>query len=1008
MKIRSINIMCLILSLVSSLLFAQNKNTYTIQGEVKDSINGEMLIGANVFIKDTQTGTFTDTRGLFSIKLKPGKYILVISYIGYTPKEFEFTVNKDQIFNISLVPTTTAFEEVKITAQRKFFGNMEYGREIPNINGEVIAKQNINNASDILHARLTGVWAAKTSGAPGDHQKIRIRGQNSFFSSAEPLYVIDGVPVPIVNLSSLGISDLNIHDIENVTLLKDASSSALYGFQGGNGVVLIDTKQGAENVINFSTKFGYQWFNNFYDLMSTEDQLASLDSARSKMRVSLRDFYPELTDTLCNRDWQRDIFSPGSIQEYQLSASGSKGLLKYYFSGNYMDHSGILPNSEYSRYTFSTRIGRLFWKRLAIGLAYRGSAQENKNNQDEYKGNRLVYEGISKSPCLECTPDSLIYDYSNHNEPNIRIYYYNYPFLNSAELPQSIIENNSHSLSISTHAISCFARLRISDYLNMDIMESFMLRQTDYNAKFIYYNYSYSYAGGSNILLKSREDVILFNHQVSLSYYKTFKKHYISFVLANRYYTANLWWNVDTLVGSLPEHYSLKNSMAAYGPKGSVLRNMGSYVGHLSYNYRKTYFISAVANISHVKEGLNTNYYSLFPSLASSWDIAQERPLRNTRWLDYLIVYANWGQSGNYPLNGLANDLYENVPYTPSETTVYNPSILQFANHYLKHETTTEFDYGIKSSFLNKRIVLNAACYSKIISNLIIQRNIPYYYGGGKQYINIGGISVTGIDIGIELFPVKTKSFTWYMKYNFSTSNQTVTELFEGKNMSFIDSDILMPEFTIEEGKPMGNIFGYKNLGKWTAADELAQNNLYIEQRGMKYLNADTTDNRLDENDKVIIGNSIPDYTWNLFTSFQYKNFGIDFHWYATWGFQKYNATRAANMMTGVNREINQYIADTLNAIRYNYFYESSVFIEDASFIRLKNLSFYYTPVKVFLDKIHTTVTLSFENLFTLTKYKGYDPEATIFTDNNFSDNSIDRGAYPNPKAVYATISLKF
>jgi len=1007
MKIRSIYIMCLILSLVSSLLFAQNKNTYTIQGKVKDSVNGEMLIGASVFIKNTQIGNVTDTRGMFSIKLKPGKYILVISYIGYTPKEFEFTADKDKIFNISLVPATTALEEVKITAQHKFFGNMEYGREIPSIGAEVIAKQNINNASDILHARLAGVWATKTSGAPGDHQKIRIRGQNSFFSSAEPLYVVDGVPVPIVNLSSLGISDLNIHDIENVTVLKDASSSALYGFQGGNGVILIDTKQGGENEINFSTKFGYQWFNNFYDLMSSEDQLTSLDSARSKMRIQLINFYPELTDTLCSKDWQREIFSPGSIQEYQLSASGAKGLLKYYFSGNYMDHNGILPNSEYNRYTFSTRIGRLFRKKLALDLAYRGSAQENKNNQDEYKGNRLIYEGISKSPCLECTPDSLIYNYSIGGWPYLRIYY-DYLPLNQSELPQSIIEDHSHNLSVRTHAISGFARLRITDHLNMDIMESFMLRQTDYNARNIYYTYNiYGYARSSNILLKSREDVILFNHQVSLSYYNTFKKHDISFVLANRYYIDNLWWNVDTLVGSLPEHYSLKNSMAAYGPKGSVLRNMGSYVGHLSYNYRKTYFISAVANISHVKEGLNTNYYSLFPSLALSWNIAQERPLRNILWLDNLNVYVNWGRSGNYPLNGLANDLYEDLPYTSGETTLYNPSVVQLANHHLKHENTTELDYGIKSSFLNKRIVLNAACYSKIINNLIIQRDIPYYYGGGKQFINIGEISVTGIDIGVELFPVKTKSFTWYMKYNFSTSSQTVTELFAGKDMSFIDRDILMPEFIIEEGEPMGNIYGYKNLGKWTSTDELANNKHYIEQRGMKYLNPDSN-SILDENDKVIIGNYIPDYTWNLFTSFQYKNIGIDFHWYATWDIQKYNATRAANMMTGVNREINQYIADTLHAIRYNYFYESSVFIEDASFIRLKTLSFYYTPVKVLLDKIHATVTLSFENLFTLTKYKGYDPEATIFTDNNFSDNSVDRGSYPNPKAVYATISLKF
>lgn len=1007
MYIRITLIAGFIFSFGSILLCAQNEDgviqsSFKIQGKVKDSETDETLVGVNVYLKDTQYGTVTDSKGIYLLSAAAGDYILVFSYIGYVPKEIAIELNKELTLNVSLTPSKTAIEEVQITSQRKFFGNMDYGREIPTIDAEVIEKQNINNASDILHARLAGVWATKTSGAPGDHQKIRIRGQNSFFSSAEPLYVVDGVPVPIVNLASLGIADLNIHDIENVTVLKDASSTALYGFQGGNGVILIDTKRGQDNEINFSTKIGVQWFDNFYDLMLSNDFLASLDSAHSTIGAGLINFYPEMSDTLCNKDWQKEIFSPRFLKEYQLSASGTSGKLNYYLSGNYMNHAGILPNSHYKRFTFSSRFGRLFWKKLALEAGYRGSIQQNKNNQQVYKGSRLIFEGINKPPCLECTPDSLMFD--RYGDPFNRIYY-KYSQLSYPELPQSIIENNNHNLRISSNSFNAFARLHITDHLSMNAMESLMLRHLNYNSRFYYWSYSYL---SDKIALKSREDVILLNHQVNLSYYNTFRQHDVSLALTYRYYKDNLWWNVDSLEGSLTEHYYLRNSMAAYGPKGSVLRSMGSYIGNASYNYRNTYFISAVANLSRVKEGLYTDYYSLFSSVALSWDISQEKPLSGIRWLDNLDLYANWGKSGNFPLNGLSNDLYKDVPYTLGTNTVTNPSVLQLANHYLKHESTTELNYGIKSLFLNKRIALSAAYYTKNISNLIIMRDIPYYYGGGKQYINIGEIYVKGLELVIEVYPVKTNNFSWYLKYNYSTSNQTVKKLFEGKPLLFTDNDILMPDFLIEEGESLGNIVGFKNLGKWTSADDLANNNLYVEQRGMKYLNADSTNNRLDEKDKVILGNSIPAYTWNFSNYFQYKSFSVDFLWYAIWGVKKCNATKAATIMSATNREVNQYITDSLFAIRSNYFYESSVFIEDASFIRLKTVSIIYEPLKEHIRNIKFRFSLSFENLVTLTKYKGYDPEATIFTDNNFSDNSIDRGSYPNPKAVYATASIKF
>ena len=996
----------MIFSLVSSLLSAQDKNTFTIQGEVLDSLTEVTLVGVNIYLKNTKYGTVSDANGFYTLSVPEGSYLLIFSYVGYKQKEIEVILNRNLTFNVVLNPVETPIEEVQIIAQRKFFGNMEYGREISTIGAEVIEKQNVNNASDILHARLAGVWATKTSGAPGDHQKIRIRGQNSLFTSAEPLYVIDGVPVPIVNLSSLGIADLNIHDIDNVTVLKDASSTALYGFQGGNGVVLIDTKSGGKKEINFSTKFGYQWFDNFYDLMSAKEQFVSLDSANSKLGISIRSFYPEPSDTLCDHNRQKEIFSPGSVQDYQLSAGGSTGKIKYYLSGNYTDQLGILPYSEYKRYTLSARIGRTFWKRMVLNLAYRGSLQNNKDNQDQYKGNRLLFEGISRSPCLECTPDSLIYD------PDVGYYkriFYKYDPLNYDELPSEIADLYHHSLDITSHALNLSARYRLNDHLSFNVIGSMMYRQTVYNMTYKYFTYTYYRALPHEILLNSNEDVILINHQYSLSYNNTFKNHEVGGVIAYRNYKDNLWWEVDTVQGTLNNYSYLRNSMAAYGVDGSVLRSMPSYVANVSYSYRNKYFLSAVGNLSRIKEGIYIDYYTLFPSIAVSWDMAQEPVLRKISWLNNLKPYVNWGISGNYPLNGLANDLYQNVRYTHGSTDRETyPVILQFANHYLKHESTSELDFGITASLIKNRLHINAVHYIKNIDNLIIQRDIPLYYAGGKEYYNIGKIDVSGNEFGLIAIPIERKNFFWQLNFNIANSKQIIQKLYEERPLTFYDNDIMMPRFVIEQGKRLGDIYGYKCYGKWTQSDVDENNPLYIEYEGMKFLNADSSNLFLDENDMVVIGNSLPKITWNLSSNFQYKTFSLDIQWYAAWGIEKYNATRAATIMTAVNSQVNEYINDSITVLQRKFFYQSSEFIDNASFIRLKTITLSYEPSKAFLESVKLRVSVSLENILTITRYKGYDPEAIIFTDNNFSDNAIDRGAVPNPKTAYITIGLRF
>jgi hypothetical protein len=373
--------------------------------------------------------------------------------------------------------------------------------------------------------------------------------------------------------------------------------------------------------------------------------------------------------------------------------------------------------------------------------------------------------------------------------------------------------------------------------------------------------------------------------------------------------------------------------------------------------------------------------------------------------IDELSLYANIGTSGNYPLNGLANDLYMDIPYAYGGTDYSeNPVVRQLSNRNLKHESTSEYDFGFKSSFFNKRLILSGAYFVKNIGDQIIQRDIPYYYGGGKMLINMGNIKVEGFEMNAEAIPIHTKNFSFILSGNISASSQLVTKLANGEDMQFYNSDIFFPEFIIKEGEPLGNIYGYKSFGKWSA--EYKNNKSYVKVGNLALLNNDSTNNKINETDKVVIGNSVPDFNWNLSGSFQYKTLSVDFTVYAVHGVDKCNATRGGTIITGVNRDAIGFYSDSIHAIYYDEIYESSAFIEDASFIKLKTVTISYEPTAKIMGAI-CRFSLSLENLLTITPYKGYDPEATIFTDNNFSDNALDRGAFPNPKGVFATINLK-
>jgi hypothetical protein len=383
-------------------------------------------------------------------------------------------------------------------------------------------------------------------------------------------------------------------------------------------------------------------------------------------------------------------------------------------------------------------------------------------------------------------------------------------------------------------------------------------------------------------------------------------------------------------------------------------------------------------------------------------------------WVNGFNVYVNFGQAGNYPLNSLSNDLFSTRnQYSANNEIVKAVYISNLANHNLGQEKVTETNYGSEISLFNNRIILSCDYFVKKNSNLLIQRAIPNYYGGGTFYQNIGEMKNKGIEISLELTPITKNDFNFSTRIGYSSNNQYIEKLYDSIPISFNNVDLLYPDFYARENEALGAITGFSYQGKWKDLPQDSLHNMsqpqYFDQMGLAYLKVDTLNrDKLTEKDKKIIGNTIPKFTFNWLTIITYRSFSCEMLWYGSIGVDKYNATKASTFLTGVNKEVQGIIADSLRYLNNNVFYESSYFVEDASFIRLKTLSFAYSPKKKIGSKISMQYKLNFENLITFTHYSGFDPEATIYTNNNFSDNAIDRGAYPSPQSVFLSVNMKF
>ncbi len=978
----------LILLLVVPIRLSAQKITLT--GVVVDEAN-DPIIGANVLLKGTTTGTITDFDGIFSIDVAVGD-VLVISYIGMNPREV--TVGTSNNIRVVLTEDTKTLEEVVVigygTQKKK-----DLTTAVSSVSGKEIAERPIIAAAQALQGKAAGVQVIQPSGKPGAGLSIRVRGSTSISSSNEPLYVVDGTPTN-------DISNLNPSDIENMSILKDASSAAIYGSRAANGVVLITTKRGkkGEAQITLSSYFGFSKVGKTLPTLNTSQYYDLMDEIYGEG-------YVDRTNTNFT-DWNNEIFGTGYQQNYQLTFSGATDKTNYYVSGGYQKEDGIISPAWYDRLSFRTNLDTEIksWLHLSTNLnVTRTKRRDATDNTSSGRGG-IILSVLNTPPFLE------IWDPNNPGQYAVN------PFQPSWENP--VAQASSYNMNNDYRLMGNVA-MTIDFTKELKFKSSFSTDFTSHQWDSFIDPIKTGYGRQNNGLGEAAHDTYLtWLNENLLTYDKSWSKHTVSALAgmtAQEYRHENSYQSVKDFVKGVQnnkEYMTLNwaNQIMASTTSADEWA-LVSGLARLHYNWDSRYLVTANLRVdasSKLNPDHNTQF---FPSFSAGWRISGE-----DFWGDLseiandVKIRAGWGRNGNQ--EGLGAYTYYDLNNAEKVTeTGSGPAIKPAAtmgNPDLAWETTTQSNLGLDLSLLDSRIVVTLETYYKKTSGLIRVVNLPATVGR-NPIRNSGMIENKGFEIELSSRNF-TGKFKWDTDFNMSINrNQTMRfEFNKPSNQGFIESN---GQYTtiLKGGYPLGTFYGYIAEG----VDPETGNMIYRDIN---------KNNILDAGDRTVIGSPHPDFIYGMTNTMSYKGFTMNFFLQGSYGNDIYNASRIdtegmfdpknqstrvldrwqrPGMITTIPRASVE--GDTKNVLT------STRFIEDGSYLRLKTLTLSYNlDKKVFgnqniISNVNVYATAS--NLFTLTKYTGYDPEVN-YAGNSGTILGIDYGTYPQNKSIIFGLNVTF
>jgi len=984
----------LVLILVMAFVFLDvHAQQHIVKGTVTDEGN-QPLPGATVRVKASTVSAITDASGNFQINTgEQASPVLIISYIGYV--EQEVAVNGATI-TIRLKTDAHSLNDVVVVGygvQRK----RDVTGATSTVRSEEIVKRPLVRVEQALQGTTSGVQVASNNGQPGAGLSVRIRGVNSITGSNEPLYVIDGY-------IGGSVESLNPNDIESMEILKDASATAIYGSRGSNGVVLVTTKSGKEGKthVDFSTWFSKASVPKQLDLMNAYDFARTVNT-----QFQLSGNPPAFTDAQLQElqskggtNWQKELQQSPWIQNYQLSVSGGNTGVRYMFSFNHLDQPGLILNQYYKRTTLRSNVDVKLNDKMDLKVNVTALFPQNRNTQ---------YPGDLIDPFAQATQWDPTSPVRNADGKYILSAQYGSIQINPvAQASNQLVDNSATNLT-GTGVFTWRILPGLSFTSNNTYEIQWSLNQQLFGKETSLGMSGRDFASQGNTRYRS------YQNSNFLTYRGDFGDHSLTVTaLYEQQNRRNINSNAQgvNLISYVNGYYNIGLGSTQLVSSGYWADALQSYMGRVNYAYKNKYLLTAAVRVDGSSHLLDK--YSTFPSLALGWNIAKEGFMQDNRIFSDLKLRASFGVTGNQAVNPYATipQISTGAPYyfDGSKPTVTTP-LGSPVSTSLKWERTEQYDAGLDAAFLKGRLTFTVDAYHKKIKDLLYYFQAPFYNSGATYARNIGSVENKGLEFALGGTPISTKKLTWSSNLIASINRNKVVDL--GGLDNIVVNNIGSPQSNVsilKIGQPLGEFYGYKFLGTWKAK-EAAEAALFGMKPGdAKYVDVDG-DKKYTAADLQTIGNGTPKFTFGFINDIKYDNFTLSFMFQGATGYQIYSQT-LAYVWGGLGDARNATTQDALDIWTPTHetdnptfsksstnFINSSRYVYNASYMKLKNLSISYHIPESLLSKVklrNLEVYVSGQNLFTVTSYPGYDPEITNAT--NAITQGLEMGVIPNPR----------
>jgi TonB-linked SusC/RagA family outer membrane protein len=984
----------LFLFFVSGNIMAQK---ISVTGKITDAANGQPMFGVTIGITGTTTGAISDVDGKFTIQVPSKEAVLVFTSIGY--KSQQIAIEGNTQLNVSLVQEITELEQIVVVG----YGTLrkkDLTGSIALVSTKEIKSLAVPSVSDALQGRAAGVQVI-TSGTPGSDATLRIRGVGTI-NNNNPLLVIDGVPV------SSGLNTLNMNDVESMQVLKDASATAIYGSRGANGVVIITTKRGKgdKSHLDFNYFFGMQKAANVVDMLNAGEFAALHNDIMANAGLPQNPAYANPAALGEGTDWLGELFSPAPMQSFSLSYSGSSEKTNVYMSGNYLSQEGIVTNTGFKKLTLQFNSDTRVFDKLKFGNSL------TLNNDVKTSGNYSI-----RNAMLALPTQPLYQEDGNYSGP-IQQPMWDGDIVNPIGMAKTV-DNSTLGYNLIGSLYGEYEIIK-----DLKIKSSFGLQANFWNSRTWAPNYHWNSSINENSYLYEQYNKNLtWLWDNTASYEKAFGKHTIAMMAGisaqeNEYHYLN--GSKQSFASNLTQQMdngTLQPTLGGSTSSWSLL----SYIGRANYSYNGKYLATATIRRDGSSRFGEGNKWGLFPSGSVAWRISEEDFMKPLTFLNSMKVRAGYGVTGNQEIGNYSfASALQTIKYNFNNSVVNAVVPLMMPNPNVQWEEQRQANIGIDAAMFKSRIEVTIDAYIKNTDNMLVPMSVPVSTGYSDiyvPYINAGKMENKGIEFTIDSRNL-VGDFTWNTSFNFSYNQNTVKSLNDTVPMTSGSIGLNYNLALIQAGHPVNEFYGFIIDGIFQTQAEVDNHAVQVPGNDpynrtsagdirFKDLNNDGVINDLD---RAFTGNPNPTFMFALNNSFTYKGFDLGLFLQGVAGNKIFNANRLYTEAMSVAQNqtvetLNRWTAEgSSNLMPRAVFNDpnkntrpSDRYVENGSYLRIKNLTLGYTLPSYLSEKAHMSsvrVYASGLNMFTFTEYTGFDPEV--------GTSGIDNNVYP----VTATYSF--